>query len=92
MPSALLNFGTAGVSKADLRFVEPFARCGAGVLGTMLSSLDTCKYPAANWQSNDAYMPKTSSPFPVLLGVANAPLLSTLRTWAFPRASRSSIS
>ena len=47
MPSALLNLGTAGVSKADLRFVEPFARCGAGVLGTMLSSLDYRKYPAA---------------------------------------------
>lgn len=80
MPSALLNLGTAGVSKADLRFVEPPARCGAGVLGTILSSLDTCKSLAANWQSDHAHIPKTSSPFPVLLGVANAPLLSTLRT------------
>ena len=47
IPSALLNLGTADVSKADLRFIEPFARCGTGVLGTMVSSLDTCKYPAA---------------------------------------------
>ena len=40
MPSALLNFGTAGVSNADLRLTDPLVerRCN-GVSGTTPSSL-----------------------------------------------------
>ena len=40
MPSALLNLGTAGVSKAAFLFIAPFVeRWGTGVFGTMPSSL-----------------------------------------------------
>ena len=38
--SVLLNLGTAGVSKADFRFIDPLVeRSGTGVFGTIPSSL-----------------------------------------------------
>ena len=92
MPSALLNLGTAGVSKAAFLFIAPFVeRWGTGAFGTMPSSLFFSKqgHFAGLGQT---YMPNTSSPLAVLLGVAYAPRLSTLRTCALPRDSRSNIS
>lgn len=91
--SVFLNFGTVGVSKAAFRFTDPLEeRCGTGVFGTKPASLCPLSLLCTTPIRVSTYISKTSSPFPVLRGVANAPLLSTLRTCAFPLESRSSIS
>ncbi len=47
IPFDLLNFGTAGVSKADFRFAELFdERCRIGVFGTTPSILYSHQHPS----------------------------------------------